>query len=191
MLLVHFACLWPLVGESWVGFSQPCLQVLFRSLQSSLQLTLREVFRLFFGGGVANASKKVPGIHQKYSPQMAFSYLKCPKKNIPQMILPSKNWTSLTVDEKGKHRLKSDLEVGSGFRQGNLKKDMPKLTTWRAIPVELRKKKTLSFHFIGCLLGILMMVCYDLYKTGSYNPLYNLNNQGFCHCSLGGPSQDS
>ena len=28
------------------------------------------------------------------------------------------------------------------------------------------------------------MVYYNPHITGQYNPLYNLNNQGFFHCSL-------
>ena len=31
----------------------------------------------------------------------------------------------------------------------------------------------------GCLIGILTMVYYNPYITGSYNPLYTLNNQVF------------
>ena len=38
---------------------------------------------------------------------------------------------------------------------------------------------TATFHYTGCLIGILIMVYYNPYIIGQYNPLYNLNNQGF------------
>ena len=44
---------------------------------------------------------------------------------------------------------------------------------------EPRKKKTLTFHYPGCLPGILIMVYYNPHITGQYNPLYTPNNQGF------------
>lgn len=93
MPLVHFACLWPSVGESWVGFSQPCLQVLFRSLQSSLQLTLRE-FLGFFWGGCCECFEKGSRNTSEVFTTNGFFLLKVPppqKKKNPQMILLSKN----------------------------------------------------------------------------------------------------
>ena len=36
-----------------------------------------------------------------------------------------------------------------------------------------------TFHYTGWLIGILIMVYYNPYITGEYNPLYNLTNQGF------------
>ena len=44
---------------------------------------------------------------------------------------------------------------------------------------EPRKKKTLTFHSTGCLIGILIMVYYNPHITGEYNPLYTLNNRFF------------
>ena len=47
------------------------------------------------------------------------------------------------------------------------------------------KKNPLTFHSTGWLIGILLMVYYNIYITGLYNPLYNLTNQGpFFHCSF-------
>ncbi len=47
------------------------------------------------------------------------------------------------------------------------------------------KKNLLTFHSTGWLIGILLMVYYNIYITGLYNPLYNLTNQGpFFHCSF-------
>ena len=46
-------------------------------------------------------------------------------------------------------------------------------------------KKTPTFHCTGWLIGILIMLYYNPYITGQYNPLYTLNNQGFFHCSHG------
>ena len=51
-------------------------------------------------------------------------------------------------------------------------------------PLEPRKNP-LSFCYTGWLIGILVMVYYNPYITGEYNPLYNPTNQGFFHCSLG------
>ena len=45
------------------------------------------------------------------------------------------------------------------------------------------KKTFTSFRYTSCLIGILTMVYYNPHITGQYNPLYNLNNQGFFHCS--------
>ena len=42
---------------------------------------------------------------------------------------------------------------------------------------------TPTFHYTGCLIGILTMVYCNPYVIGSYNPLYTLNNQGVFHCS--------
>ena len=44
-------------------------------------------------------------------------------------------------------------------------------------------KKNVTFHYTGCFIGIPIMVYYNPHKTGQYNPLYTLNNQGFFHCS--------
>ncbi len=46
-------------------------------------------------------------------------------------------------------------------------------------------KTLLTFHYTGWLIGILIRVYYNPYITGeyNYNPLYNLTNQGFFHCS--------
>ena len=46
------------------------------------------------------------------------------------------------------------------------------------------EKNPPTFHSTGCLIGILIMVYYDPYITGQYNPLYSLTNQGFFHCSI-------
>ena len=45
------------------------------------------------------------------------------------------------------------------------------------------EKKTPTFHYTGWLIGILIMVHYNPYITGFYNPLNTLNNQVFFHCS--------
>ena len=45
-------------------------------------------------------------------------------------------------------------------------------------------KKTLTtFHYTVCLIGILIMVYYNAYKTGEYNALYTPTNHVFFHCS--------
>ena len=36
-----------------------------------------------------------------------------------------------------------------------------------------------TFHYTGWLIGILIMVYYNPYITGYYDPQYTLNNQGF------------
>ena len=41
------------------------------------------------------------------------------------------------------------------------------------------KKKTPTFHYTGCLIGIFLRVYYYPHITGQYNPLYNPTNQGF------------
>ena len=41
------------------------------------------------------------------------------------------------------------------------------------------EKKPPTFHYTGWLIGILIMVYYNPYITGQYNPLYNPTNQGF------------
>ena len=46
------------------------------------------------------------------------------------------------------------------------------------------KKKPPTFHYTGWLIGILIMVYYNPYISGQYNPLYNQTNQGFFHCSV-------
>ncbi len=38
------------------------------------------------------------------------------------------------------------------------------------------EKNPLTFHYTGCLIGILIMVYYNPHITGYYNPLYTLNN---------------
>ena len=48
---------------------------------------------------------------------------------------------------------------------------------------EPRKKKPPTFHYIGWLIGILILVYCNPYLTGRYNPLYQTTNQGFFHCS--------
>ena len=47
-----------------------------------------------------------------------------------------------------------------------------------------RKKKTRTFHYTGCFIGILIMVYSNPHMTGQYNPLYSLNNQGFVFAQL-------
>ena len=47
------------------------------------------------------------------------------------------------------------------------------------------EKNPPTFHYTGWLIGILIMVYYNPYITGQYNPLYNLTNQGLFHCSYG------
>ncbi len=44
----------------------------------------------------------------------------------------------------------------------------------------------LTFHYTDWFIGILIMVYYNPYRTGQYNPLYTTNNQGFGHCSFCG-----
>ena len=41
------------------------------------------------------------------------------------------------------------------------------------------EKNPLSFCYTGWIIGILVMVYYNPYITGEYNPLYNPTNQGF------------
>ena len=41
------------------------------------------------------------------------------------------------------------------------------------------EKKLITFHYTGCLIRILTMAYYNPSIIGYYNPLYNLNNQGF------------
>ena len=41
------------------------------------------------------------------------------------------------------------------------------------------EKNPPTFHYTGWLIGILIMVYYNPYITGQYNPLYNPANQGF------------
>ena len=43
---------------------------------------------------------------------------------------------------------------------------------------KIPQKKTLTFHCTGCLIGIHIMAYYTPHRTGSYSPLYTLNNQG-------------
>ena len=49
------------------------------------------------------------------------------------------------------------------------------------------EKKPPTFHYTGWLIGILIMVYYNPYVTGFYNPLNTLNNQVFfiAHMNLG------
>ena len=49
------------------------------------------------------------------------------------------------------------------------------------------EKNPPTFHYTGCLIGILTMVYCNPHITGQYNPLYNPNNQGFfiAHMRLG------
>ena len=49
--------------------------------------------------------------------------------------------------------------------------------------IESRKTLT-TFHYTGWLIGNLIMVYYNPYITGYYNPLNTLTNQGFFHCSI-------
>ena len=45
-------------------------------------------------------------------------------------------------------------------------------------------KNTLTtFHYTVCLIGILIMVYYNVYITGEYNALYTPTNHVFFHCS--------
>ena len=46
------------------------------------------------------------------------------------------------------------------------------------------EKNPLNFHYFGCWIGILIMVYKNHHISGSYNPLYILNNKGFFHCSI-------
>ena len=50
-------------------------------------------------------------------------------------------------------------------------------------PLEPRKNP-LTFHYTGCLTGLLIMAYSNPHITGSYNSLYTLNNEGFFHGSL-------
>ena len=53
-------------------------------------------------------------------------------------------------------------------------------------PRKKKKKKRITFHYTGWLIGILIMVYYNPYTPGGYNPLYNPTNQGpFFPCSPG------
>ena len=45
------------------------------------------------------------------------------------------------------------------------------------------EKNPPTFHYTGCLIGILILAYYNPYITGYYNPLYNPTNQGFFHGS--------
>ncbi len=54
---------------------------------------------------------------------------------------------------------------------------------WRTIYLS-HEKNPLSFCYAGWLIGILVMVYYNPYITGEYNPLYNPTNQVFFHCSF-------
>ena len=53
---------------------------------------------------------------------------------------------------------------------------------------EPRKKPSYFPLNPGWLIGIITMVYYNPCITGYYNPLYNLNNQVFFHCSAGDPN---
>ena len=78
--------------------------------------------------------------------------------------------------KKNPHKTGLDL-CGSNFT--NL------VTLWRHWS-EQRKKPGLTFHYTGCLIGILIMVYYNApYHWVVCHPLYNLNNQGFFQCSSG------
>ena len=46
------------------------------------------------------------------------------------------------------------------------------------------EKSPLTFHYTGCLIGLLIMACYNPHITGQYNSLYTLNNEVFFHCSV-------
>ena len=41
------------------------------------------------------------------------------------------------------------------------------------------EKNLMTFHYTGCLIRIQIMMYYNPYITGQYNPLYTLNNQCF------------
>ena len=41
----------------------------------------------------------------------------------------------------------------------------------------------MTFHYTGWLIGILILVYYNPYITGWYNPLCKTANRGFEHCS--------
>ena len=43
----------------------------------------------------------------------------------------------------------------------------------------LKRKNPPTFHYTGWLIGILILVYYNPFITGYYNPLYTLNNQVF------------
>ena len=55
----------------------------------------------------------------------------------------------------------------------------------RHLSHEKRKKKRITFHYTGWLIGILIMVYYNPYIPGEYNPLYNPTNQGLFIAHLG------
>ena len=40
-------------------------------------------------------------------------------------------------------------------------------------------------HYTGYLIGIPIVGYNKPYNKGEYNPIYNLNNQAFFHCSIG------
>ena len=46
------------------------------------------------------------------------------------------------------------------------------------------EKKTRTFHYTGCLTGILVMAHYNPHVTVQYNRLYTLNNLLFFHAHL-------
>ena len=47
------------------------------------------------------------------------------------------------------------------------------------IRYELRTTPSYFLHYTGCLIGILILVYDNPYKTGYYNPLYTLTNRVF------------
>ena len=53
------------------------------------------------------------------------------------------------------------------------------------------KENPPTFHYTGCLIGILIMVYYNPHITGKYHHLCTLNNQGpFFHCSKDNSNSD-
>ena len=55
--------------------------------------------------------------------------------------------------------------------------------TFNLLIMGATKKTLTTFHYTGCLIGILIMVYYNAYVTGEYNALYTSTNQVFFHCS--------
>ncbi len=74
----------------------------------------------------------------------------------------------------------SETKTSSGR---NFKKTSCRLHQCRQKNMLMNKKNPLSFCYTGWLIGILVMVYYNPYITGEYNPLYNPTNQGFFHFS--------
>ena len=77
-----------------------------------------------------------------------------------------------------KHKSPSQISPTSGWWHPSL----CQIGVWGFLDVSHQKNPP-TFQYTGWLIGILILVYYNPHITGQYNPLYNLTNQGFFHCS--------